>query len=111
MNHPSFIRPIVHKSVCYNCRVIIHNGKILLIRPKMWLANDGNYRELRYFTPWMKHRQTEDHYLPRMIQAITRQVISHCVDEQNTTYSPSGQGTIWRCCYQYSGHLHWHRAL
>ncbi|KAG2011718.1 NAD+ synthase [Coprinopsis cinerea AmutBmut pab1-1] len=40
----------------------------------MWLANDGNYRELRYFTPWAKHRQWEDHYLPRMIQAITSQV-------------------------------------
>ncbi|KII85887.1 hypothetical protein PLICRDRAFT_44308 [Plicaturopsis crispa FD-325 SS-3] len=65
--------PVVHKNVIYNCRVIIHNKKILLIRPKMWLANDGNYRELRYFTPWMKHRQWEDHFLPRMIQAVTKQ--------------------------------------
>ncbi|KAG8775417.1 glutamine-dependent NAD(+) synthetase [Ceratobasidium sp. 428] len=40
----------------------------------MWMANDGNYRELRYFTPWRKHRQTEEHYLPRMIQAVTGQV-------------------------------------
>ncbi|KAG8931446.1 glutamine-dependent NAD(+) synthetase [Tulasnella sp. 418] len=40
----------------------------------MWMANDGNYRELRYFTPWAKHRKTEDHYLPRMIQAITGQI-------------------------------------
>jgi hypothetical protein len=23
--------------------VIIYNGKIILIRPKMWMANDGNY--------------------------------------------------------------------
>lgn len=67
-------RPIAHKNVIYNCRVIIHNGKILLIRPKMWMANDGNYRELRWFTPWMKHRQVEDHYLPRIIHAITGQV-------------------------------------
>lgn len=67
-------RPIIHKNVLYNCRVIIHNGKILLIRPKMWLANDGNYRELRYFTPWMKHRKTEEHFLPRIIQHITGQV-------------------------------------
>jgi predicted amidohydrolase len=37
------VRPVMHKNVSYNCRVIIHNGKILLIRPKMWLANDGNY--------------------------------------------------------------------
>ncbi|KAG8830868.1 glutamine-dependent NAD(+) synthetase [Serendipita sp. 400] len=40
----------------------------------MWLANDGNYREMRYFTPWAKHRQTEDHYLPRMVQQVTGQV-------------------------------------
>ncbi|KAF8504123.1 hypothetical protein JB92DRAFT_2968916, partial [Gautieria morchelliformis] len=65
--------PVVHKNVIYNCRIIIHNGKILLIRPKMWLANDGNYRELRYFTPWTKHRQWEEHFLPRMIRDITRQ--------------------------------------
>ncbi|KAG8824121.1 glutamine-dependent NAD(+) synthetase [Serendipita sp. 401] len=66
--------PVIHKNVIYNCRIIIHDGKILLIRPKMWLANDGNYREMRYFTPWAKHRQTEDHYLPRMVQQVTGQV-------------------------------------
>ncbi|PCH36266.1 glutamine-dependent NAD(+) synthetase with GAT domain-containing protein [Wolfiporia cocos MD-104 SS10] len=65
--------PVMHKNVMYNCRVIIYSGKILLIRPKMWLANDGNYRELRWFTPWMKHRYTEDHYLPRIIHAVTGQ--------------------------------------
>ena len=67
-------RPVMHKNVIYNCRVIVHNRQILLIRPKMWLANDGNYRELRYFTPWQKHRQWEDHYLPRIVQAVTGQV-------------------------------------
>ena len=67
-------RPVMHKNVIYNCRVIMHNRQILLIRPKMWLANDGNYRELRYFTPWQKHRQWEDHYLPRMVKAVTGQV-------------------------------------
>jgi predicted amidohydrolase len=36
-------RPMTHKNNNYNCRVIIHNGKILMIRPKMWMANDGNY--------------------------------------------------------------------
>ncbi|KAF9244658.1 hypothetical protein BU15DRAFT_41723 [Melanogaster broomeanus] len=66
--------PVMHKNVIYNCRIIVHNKQILLIRPKMWLANDGNYREMRYFTPWMKHRQWEDHYLPRIIQAVTKQV-------------------------------------
>ncbi|ORX33566.1 hypothetical protein BD324DRAFT_639339 [Kockovaella imperatae] len=65
--------PIVHKSSTYNCRVIIHNGKIVMIRPKMWMANDGNYRELRFFTPWSKHRQVEQHPLPAMVRAITGQ--------------------------------------
>ncbi|KAL1710864.1 hypothetical protein EV121DRAFT_251128 [Schizophyllum commune] len=66
--------PVTHKSVTYNCRIVCHDKKILLIRPKMWLANDGNYRELRYFTPWQKHRQTDDHYLPRIIQDATGQI-------------------------------------
>ena len=33
--------------VMYNCRVILLNRKVLLIRPKLHLANDGNYRETR----------------------------------------------------------------
>lgn len=37
---------MTHKNVNYNCRVIIHNGKIAMIRPKMWMANDGNYVSL-----------------------------------------------------------------
>lgn len=65
--------PVLHKNVLYNCRIIIHNAQILLIRPKMWMANDGNYRELRWFAPWTKHKQSEDHFLPRMIKEITGQ--------------------------------------
>lgn len=63
----------MHKSVKYNCRVIIADGKIVLIRPKIFLANDGNYRELRFFTPWTT-RKVEQYYLPRMISKITNQV-------------------------------------
>lgn len=70
----AFERPVTHKNVIYNCRIIVHNKKILLIRPKMWLANDGNYREMRFFTPWAKHQQWEDHFLPRIIQVVTKQV-------------------------------------
>lgn len=41
--------PVRHRNVRYNCRVIFYNRKIILIRPKMWLANgmtslhDGSY--------------------------------------------------------------------
>lgn len=66
-------RPVVHKNVLYNCRIIVLDRQIVLIRPKMWMANDGNYRELRWFTPWTKLKQTEDHFLPRMIKDITGQ--------------------------------------
>ncbi|KAI9023261.1 glutamine-dependent NAD synthetase with GAT domain-containing protein [Hyaloraphidium curvatum] len=65
--------PVAHKGVKYNCRLFLLNGKVLLIRPKLWLANDGNYREARWFTAWTKIRQVEEHYLPRMIRAITGQ--------------------------------------
>ncbi|KAK8845384.1 NAD+ synthetase [Kwoniella newhampshirensis] len=75
--------PIEHKNNNYNCRVIIHDGKIAMIRPKMWMANDGNYRELRHFTPWHKHRHLEQHSLPGMIRRITGQ-----------THVPFGDGVV-----------------
>nr|XP_010955099.1 glutamine-dependent NAD(+) synthetase isoform X1 [Camelus bactrianus] len=65
--------PVMHRNVRYNCRVIFLNRRILLIRPKMALANEGNYRELRWFTPWSRSRQTEEYFLPRMIQELTKQ--------------------------------------
>ncbi|XP_043932891.1 glutamine-dependent NAD(+) synthetase [Protopterus annectens] len=65
--------PVMHRNVRYNCRVIFLNKKILLIRPKMILANSGNYRELRWFTPWSKPRLVEEYFLPRMIQNLTGQ--------------------------------------
>ncbi|KAK4142176.1 uncharacterized protein C8A04DRAFT_13482 [Dichotomopilus funicola] len=62
--------PILHRNLRYNCRVICLDGKILLIRPKMWLANDGNYREMRHFTPWMRPRETELFHLPKMLATL-----------------------------------------
>jgi NAD+ synthetase len=44
----------MHRDVRYNCTVFFANGKIILIRPKTILADDGNYREARWFTPWLK---------------------------------------------------------
>lgn len=65
--------PVRHRNVRYNCRLLIYNRKVLLIRPKMWLANDGNYREMRYFTPWMRPRQVEEYYLEQIVGKITGQ--------------------------------------
>ncbi|CZS88926.1 probable QNS1 Glutamine-dependent NAD Synthetase [Rhynchosporium graminicola] len=80
MNHPEcqdilldLGMPVKHKSVRYNCRIIIYNKQILLIRPKLALASDGNYYEQRYFTPWRSVRFVETHLLPRLIQRINGQ--------------------------------------
>ncbi|KAH3687280.1 hypothetical protein WICPIJ_001742 [Wickerhamomyces pijperi] len=62
--------PVIHKNVRYNCRMISYDGKILLIRPKLWLANDGNYREMRFFTPWQRVKYVETHSLPTLIQRL-----------------------------------------
>lgn len=75
--------PIQHRNQRFNCRVICLNSKILMIRPKMWLANDGNYREMRFFTPWMHPREVEDYHLPRMLQEI-----------QGATHVPFGDAVI-----------------
>lgn len=52
----SVFRPVLYKAVRYNCRVIVYNHRILLIRPKLNLAMSGNYREARWFTPWARQR-------------------------------------------------------
>ena len=74
--------PVIHKSTKYNCRIISFNGNILLIRPKRYLANDGNYREMRYFTPWMNSRYHETFRLPKIITDLYGQkevTIGDCV--------------------------------
>ena len=50
--------PVYHRNTLYNCRILCLNTKILLIRPKMHLADGGNYREPRWFTSW---KDTEIH--------------------------------------------------
>ncbi|SPO27707.1 probable QNS1 - Glutamine-dependent NAD Synthetase [Ustilago trichophora] len=65
--------PVLHRSTLYNCRILLLDGKILHIRPKMWLANDGNYREMRYFTPWTRTNHTDSFTLPRIVAAVTGQ--------------------------------------
>ncbi|KAI0465663.1 NAD+ synthase [Xylaria cf. heliscus] len=62
-----------HRNVRYNCRVLCTYKKVLLIRPKMSLANDGLYREARHFTAWVKPMQTETYYLEEVIEKVTGQ--------------------------------------
>lgn len=64
--------PIQHRSCSYNARLIALNGKVLAIRPKLDLCNDGNFREMRYFTAWPRQR-VEDYHLPKVIQKLSGQ--------------------------------------
>ncbi|PVH16920.1 NAD+ synthetase [Candidozyma duobushaemuli] len=80
--------PVLHKSNRYNCRMISYNGQILLIRPKLYLANNGNYREMRYFSPWLRPRHHEVFQLPECIKCITGQSevpIGDCVIQTDDT--------------------------
>ena len=53
----------MHKNVLYNCRIIFYNREILLIRPKLFMAMNGNYREMRWFVPWTKLRYSPKNML------------------------------------------------
>jgi NAD+ synthase (glutamine-hydrolysing) len=62
--------PFMHRGNRYNCRCIILNGKILLIRPKLYMANDGNYREMRFFIPWKGAKYMEEFKLPAKLAKV-----------------------------------------
>ncbi|KAK4500294.1 hypothetical protein PRZ48_008483 [Zasmidium cellare] len=63
--------PIQHRGCSYNSRVIGLNGEVLAVRPKLDLCNDGNFREMRYFSPWPRQR-VENYTLPKVIQQLPR---------------------------------------
>lgn len=46
--------------------------KILLIRPKMQMANDGNHREMRWFSPWNQLRLV-------ISQKSAAEYVAHCI--------------------------------
>lgn len=66
--------PVLHKNVRYNCRVFCLNRKIIAIRPKICMADDGNYRETRWFTAWKEDHGLDDFILPVTIQTLTSQI-------------------------------------
>ena len=63
--------PILHNNVRYNCRVVCLNRQIVLIRPKMHLADDGNYRERRYFSSWKPEHGLQSHKVGDAIYMVT----------------------------------------
>ncbi|KAK1308409.1 hypothetical protein QJS10_CPA09g00657 [Acorus calamus] len=68
--------PIMQDSVRYNCQVFCLNRRIIMIRPKMCLANDGNYREFRWFSSWTLKDHLVDFHLPDTIaEALSQESV------------------------------------
>ncbi|KAK8928796.1 hypothetical protein KSP39_PZI017536 [Platanthera zijinensis] len=66
--------PIIHESVRYNCQILCYNRRIVMIRPKICLANDGNYRELRWFSAWKFKDGLVDFQLPSSLSDALCQI-------------------------------------
>lgn len=62
--------PLKHRNLRYNARAICFNGKILAFRPKLYLANDGNFREMRFFASWNRPKFVEEYQLPKRFQEL-----------------------------------------
>ena len=65
--------PLLHDGVRYNCRVFVLDRRVVLIRPKMDLADDGNYRESRWFTAWPRDAPLSECRLHAVVTAVTGQ--------------------------------------
>jgi NAD+ synthase (glutamine-hydrolysing) len=64
-----FGAPVLFGGTRYNCRILVRDKKILLIRPKTAMADQGNYRESRYFTSYRGTRgKTEKLILPSIFR-------------------------------------------
>ncbi|KAG8659018.1 glutamine-dependent NAD(+) synthetase isoform X2 [Manihot esculenta] len=65
--------PVIKGSARYNCQVLCMNRKIIMIRPKMRLAEGDNSMEPRWFKPWKQKDQLVDYQLPIEITEATSQ--------------------------------------
>lgn len=77
--------PVLHRGVVYNCRVLLLNRTVLLVRPKFDLAACGNFFETRYFTAWSRQRPVEQFLVPSCVRDVAH---------GNRTACPIGQGLI-----------------
>ena len=64
--------PILHCGMRLNCCVIVYSHQIILIRLKVYLASDLNYREMRYFA-LCPRKTTQTFILPKILRSIVGQ--------------------------------------
>jgi NAD+ synthase (glutamine-hydrolysing) len=83
--------PVLHRNTLFNCRALVCDGRVLLIRPKVQLANDGNYRERRWFHGWCGGAALEEFQLPECMRRVTGQ----CVVPFGNASLQSRDGTVF----------------
>lgn len=89
-----FGMPVLFGGTRYNCRILVRDRKILLIRPKTAMADQGNYRESRYFTSYRgKMGQTEKLVLP----TVFREKFHQATAPFGLKYIVFGDGTSVGC--------------
>ncbi|KAL8437571.1 hypothetical protein Efla_000434 [Eimeria flavescens] len=66
--------PVFFEGSQYNCRVLLLNRRVLLVRPKCVLVDEGGYRESRYFAAWSVHRGLQELQLPAAVSKLTGQL-------------------------------------
>lgn len=64
--------PWLHREVLYNAVVVCLNGEIWHVCPKTAMADDGNYREGQFFTPWNPSRGIEKTQIPVELHTATK---------------------------------------
>lgn len=77
--------PVLHRGVLFNCRILLLDRRILLVRPKLDLADHGNYREARWFRAWPRGRGVEQLVLPECVREA-------CAEGQRE--APIGQAVL-----------------
>lgn len=68
--------PILHQMQMLNAQIVIYNRNIVLIRPKLFLADGKNYYESRFFKPYTppKNGKLEEYQLPLCVTEATGQL-------------------------------------
>ncbi|GKY95173.1 hypothetical protein MPSEU_000480700 [Mayamaea pseudoterrestris] len=89
-----FGMPVLFGGVRYNCRVLVRDKKILLIRPKTAMADQGNYRESRYFTSF---RGTMGQVEKLVLPGTFREKFQQATATFGIQYMLFGDGTTVGC--------------
>jgi NAD+ synthase (glutamine-hydrolysing) len=92
-----FGMPVLYAGARYNCRVLCWNRRILLIRPKTSMADNGNYRESRYFTAYRRDGNNGNVGEELVLPALFREKFNQSTAPFGTQYIQFGDGVTVGC--------------